>query len=162
MDVVTAIQAGILYSPYYDQLIFAYRNKEGAIACIQARNFNPERAAKAKYFNSGRSSEVSPIFKAKDPVLARHLVITEDALSSLRIAALSDAMPALGTHVPVQKIIALKPFYEFVTVWLDSDKLREAREIAEKCKWLGLSAKTVYSELDPKCYTNEEILEFLK
>lgn len=89
-------------------------------------------------------------------------MITEDALSAIRIASLCDAMPALGTNVPAHKIIALKPFYEFITIWLDRDKWREAREIAEKCLWVGLSANTVYSELDPKCYTNEELMEYLK
>jgi hypothetical protein len=71
-------------------------------------------------------------------------------------------MPALGTNVPAHKIIALRPSYEFITIWLDRDKWREAREIADKCLWVGLSANTVYSELDPKCYTNEEIMEYLK
>jgi hypothetical protein len=89
------------------------------------------------------------------------VVITEDALSSIRIASTIDAMPALGTNVPVSKIIALKPFYEFITIWLDSDKWREAREIADNCKWVGLSAQTVYSELDPKCYSDEEIQKLL-
>jgi len=70
-------------------------------------------------------------------------------------------MPALGTHVPAHKIIALKASYEFITIWLDRDKWREAREIADKCKWVGLSANTVYSDLDPKCYSNLEIQNFL-
>jgi len=77
-------------------------------------------------------------------------------------------MPALGTNVPAHKIIALKARqsdgrepYEFITIWLDSDKWREAREIAEKCKWVGLGANTVYSDLDPKCYSNLEITKYL-
>ena len=47
-------------------------------------------------------------------------------------------------------------------VWLDRDKWKEARDICEKAQWLGLSARAVYSELDPKCYTDEEIKEYLK
>lgn len=90
------------------------------------------------------------------------MVITEDALSALRIASQCDAMPALGTNVPVHKIMALARSYERVTVWLDSDKWREARHIADNAKWLGLSADTIYSDLDPKCYTDEQITEFLK
>ena len=90
------------------------------------------------------------------------MVITEDALSAIRIASQCDAMPALGTNVPAHKIIALKPLYEFITIWLDRDKWREAREIAEKCQWVGLSANTVYTELDPKCYSDLEIKEYLK
>ena len=97
------------------------------------------------------------------------MVITEDALSAIRIASQCDAMPALGTNVPAHKIVALKARqsdgtepYEFITIWLDRDKWREAREIAEKCLWVGLSANTVYTELDPKWYTDKEIEGYLK
>jgi len=49
-----------------------------------------------------------------------------------------------------------------VVVWLDSDKWREAREIAEAFKLVGLSATTLLTDLDPKCYSNEEIRNYLK
>jgi hypothetical protein len=70
-------------------------------------------------------------------------------------------MPALGTNVPVSKIIALRALYDSVTIWLDSDKWREARSIADACKLVGLSATTIFSEQDPKCYSNKEILDKL-
>lgn len=162
ITVPDAIRFGLKFSAYYNQLIYEYRDKEGITKCIQARNFDPDRAAKAKYFNRGSTSEVSPIYKAQESLYTRRLVITEDALSAMRIASVCDAMPALGTNVPVHKIVSLIGSYEFVTVWLDSDKWREAREIAEKCLWTGLSANTVFSELDPKCYTTQEIMEYLK
>jgi hypothetical protein len=177
ISVESAIHHGIKYSPYWNQLIYEYKDKEGRIRCIQARNFDPDRAAKAKYYNQGSASEVSPIYRGIQQHCVQHsnrdndvcrlvsfpkrLVITEDALSAIRIASQCDAMPALGTNVPAHKIIALKPFYEFITIWLDSDKWREAREIAEKCKWVGLGANTVYSDLDPKCYSNLEITKYL-
>ena len=164
VSIPMAIKRGLQYSAYYDQLIYEYKDKEGKTKCIQARNFNHDRAAKAKYFNQGSTSEVLPIYKVSDSNLAQYrkrLVITEDALSAIRIASQCDAMPALGTNVPAHKIIALKPFYEFITIWLDRDKWREAREIAEKCLWVGLSANTVFTELDPKAYTDQEITGYL-
>ena len=166
VSIPLAIKRGLQYSAYYDQLIYEYKDKEGITKCIQARNFNPDRAAKAKYFNRGSTSEVLPIYKtsnAKSEPTSwrRRLVITEDALSAIRIASQCDAMSALGTNVPAHKIIALKPFYEFITIWLDRDKWREAREIAEKCLWVGLSANTVFTELDPKAYTDQEITGYL-
>lgn len=83
-------------------------------------------------------------------------------MSAIRIASQCDAMPALGTNVPVEKIIALRPFYGHITTWLDRDKWREARDIAEKCKLVGLSANTVFSEEDPKSYSDKEITEYLQ
>jgi hypothetical protein len=166
------LRQGIVWSPRDEQLIYPYyaTTDDGRkyLACYQARNFNQSRQAKAKYFNKGSTSSVIPVIKCLDTTVKRlvifpkRLVITEDALSAIRIARQCDAMPALGTNVPVHKIMVLARSYERITIWLDSDKWREAREIADNVKWLGLSADTIYSELDPKAYTDEQITEYLK
>lgn len=160
VEPIVAIQRGVLYDSTLEQLNFPFYSKEGLV-CVQSRNFNSYRAAKAKYYNVGNSQEATSIYKTKSNAFVHRLVITEDALSAMRIASQCDAIPALGTHVPVSKIIALAPFYEFVTVWLDSDKWREARTIAENFQWLGLSANTIFTELDPKEYSDEEITAYL-
>ena len=162
VSILTAIERGLRYSVSNEQLLFPYYNAEGKLACLQARNFNKYRREKAKYYNKGSPSEVLPIYLRDSTRRSRCLVITEDALSAIRIASQCDAMPALGTYVPVKKIVALAASYEFIIVWLDHDKWREARDIADNCKWLGLSARTVFTELDPKAYTNEEITEYLQ
>jgi hypothetical protein len=51
-------------------------------------------------------------------------------------------------------------FTKLIT-WLDSDKLKESREIAQRAKWLGFDTKVVYTEEDPKCYSNEEIMSII-
>ena len=167
-----ALRQGMLWSQQSEQLIYPYyaTTDDGRkyLACYQARNFNQSRQAKAKYFNKGSTSGVIPVIKCLSTTVKRlvtfpkRLVITEDALSAIRIARQCDAMPALGTNVPVHKIMVLARSYERITIWLDSDKWREAREIADNVKWLGLSADTIYSELDPKSYTDEQITEYLK
>ena len=71
-------------------------------------------------------------------------------------------MPALGTSVPAKKLTKLlQQGYQGVIVWLDGDKWREGMEIADKAKWIGMSAKTIYSKIDPKEYSNEQIQEFV-
>lgn len=70
-------------------------------------------------------------------------------------------MPALGTNMPMKKIIALKPFYDFAVIWLDSDKWQESMEMAERFKWVGFKATAIYSDLDPKAYSNDELYQFL-
>ena len=161
VGVLEAIRRGLRYSPSREQLLYPYYNEEGILKCLQARNFNKSRSEKAKYHNQGSPAEVLPIYRSTDG-LHKTLVITEDALSAIRIARQCDAMPALGTYVPVKKLTALMGAYGFIIVWLDRDKLREARHIADNCTWLGLSARTIYTELDPKAYENEEITQYLK
>lgn len=72
-------------------------------------------------------------------------------------------MPLLGSHLATSRLNALAGLYKGykVLVWLDSDKLKEARAIAEKFKLVGVTARVVWTELDPKAYTDEEIAEYL-
>jgi len=90
------------------------------------------------------------------------VVITEDPLSAIKVSRQVDAIPCLGTNFPLHKINELRNRgYQHVVVWLDSDKWREGREIADKCKWIGMSATTLLTELDPKCYIDEQIKEYI-
>jgi hypothetical protein len=165
VPVEEAIKHGWKYSPKWDQLVFTFADADGNVACSQARNFR--QGAKTKYFNQGSPADVLPIFHCGRAVgmgasNSRALVVVEDAVSAARISRQCDAMPCLGSYLPVRKLTALKLLnYESITVWLDSDKLKEAMEIADKAKWIGLSSKVVHTELDPKEYTDQEISKFL-
>jgi hypothetical protein len=162
-----ALRLNVLWSESRQQLIYPYYATDRDtgrkyLACYQARNFN-QQVSGPKYFNKGKTTEVVPIIRGPSSGDRRtRLVITEDALSALKVARQCDAMPALGTNVPVSKLNVIARQYERLTVWLDSDKWREARHIADNYKWLGLSADTIYSELDPKMYSDEQIKEYLK
>lgn len=160
------IKHGWKYSPKWDQLVFIFNDGEGGVACTQARNFNPERAAKRKYYNSGSPKDVLPIFSSSrelEASLRRVLVVVEDAVSAAKISRQCDAMPCLGSYLPARKIMALKALnYETLLVWLDADKLREAREIENLAKWIGLSSRTIYTEKDPKEYSDDEIRKTLE
>jgi hypothetical protein len=169
ISIPEALKHGWKYSPKYNQLVFLFTDSDGEIACIQARNFG--QGARTKYYNQGNPSEVLPIFHAMGTghTKQRTLVVVEDVVSAARVARASataseglyarqsDAMPCLGSHLPVKKINALRPLYSRLLVWLDHDKWREAVEIADKAKWLGMSAKALYTEKDPKEYSDDEI-----
>lgn len=167
ISVSEGIKHGWKYSPYWDQLVFIFNDGEGGVACTQARNFNKERAAKRKYYNQGSPKDVLPIFHMVEPregegqPSKRTLVVVEDAVSAAKIARQIDAMPCLGSYLPSRKIMALTRLYEHLIVWLDADKLKEAREIETMAKWVGLSARTIYTDLDPKEYSDNEIKGYL-
>lgn len=165
ISVSEAISHGWKYSPKYDQLVFNFAGSDGTILCSQARNFRAGAKTKdgralPKYFNQGSPADVLPIFSSGND--NRRLVVVEDAVSAAKIARQNDAMPCLGSYLPAKKLTRLRPFYESLIVWLDEDKLKEAREMAQMAKWLGFSTKVVYTELDPKEYSNEAIKGFLQ
>jgi hypothetical protein len=173
ISVEEAIKHGWKYSPYWDQLVFIFNDEEGNPACVQARNFR--KGAKTKYYNQGSPGQILPIFDSSrndvdraeevpllDREASRGIVVVEDAVSAARVASCSPSMPCLGSYLPSHKLMALKrlKFTRLIT-WLDSDKLKESREIAQRAKWLGFDTKVVYTELDPKEYSDSEIKEYL-
>jgi Zn ribbon nucleic-acid-binding protein len=164
VTVPMALGRGIRWDPTRSQLVFSFTNREGEVVCTQGRNFDPRRAKTRKYDNSGSAYEAFPLYLA--PTLGRRpttVVITEDPLSAIRIARQCSAIPCLGTNLPVWKINALRSLgYQRAVVWLDKDKWREGREIADKFKWVGLSASTLLTALDPKCYSDEQIKDYLQ
>lgn len=146
-----------LYSPYWDQLIFPFYGESNELLFWQARNF--KEGSKRKYYNQGTPSDLLPIFRATKET--NSLCVVEDAVSAAKIARQSDAMPCLGSHLPVKKIMRLRPFYEVLNIWLDSDKYKESVEIADKAKWLGFKTRVIYTELDPKEYDDTAITSFI-
>lgn len=158
-----ALRAGLRWNSEKSQLIFPFYDETRTLRCTQARNFDPYWSTKAKYFNSGAKEEAFQIYQSSGrPATCNSLVITEDAVSAIKVARLVDAMPALGTSVPVGKLVKIqRKGYQKLIVWLDRDKWKEGMEIAEKAKWLGLSTDTILTDLDPKCYNDEEIRGYL-
>jgi hypothetical protein len=71
-------------------------------------------------------------------------------------------MPCLGSHLRLNKINALRLLgYEHLVMWLDEDKFKEACLIADRAKLLGFTTDVVYTELDPKEYTDDEICQYV-
>lgn len=88
----------------------------------------------------------------------RHLVIVEDSLSSIKVGRTLPCAPLFGSSISNNKLVNLiRPFDE-VIVWLDSNKLNSARQIADRIKMLGKKSRVVFTELDPKYLNAEEWL----
>ena len=156
VDVVRATREGFRWSVYWEQLLIPLFDSNGHLCCIQAKNFNPERAKKAKYYNTGDKSLSCTTFGTGNT-----LVLCEDVVSSLRIGATTASMPLLGTSIAKERLTALRSRYTNLLVWLDADKWKEATAIAQQAKLIGFTARAVFTELDPKEYTDEEIKQWL-
>jgi len=146
------------WKPSTRALCFIYYDLEGKPCCVQERSFsgNPKTP---KYLTSGSSYEAFDLIGTK----GKEVAITEDKLSAIVVGRVCDASPALGTTYQQWKLLELfKRGYRRVYVWLDKDKWREGREICEKAQWIGMSATAVLTDLDPKCYSQDEIKGYLK
>jgi hypothetical protein len=161
ITVEEAIKHGWKYGPKRDQLVFIFRDEAGNPTVTQARNF--WAGAKSKYYNQGSPEQILPIFRFGAPSRQTKLVVVEDSVSAAKIARQCDAMPCLGSYLPKRKQNALRLLgYEQLVVWLDADKLREARQIADQAKLLGFETKVVHTEKDPKEYENVQIAGWIQ
>lgn len=144
------------YSPTRNQLIFTWKDGD-RVVLWQARNFYKGRK---KYFTGGEKNDVLPIYPAKsvsNPVGT--LVLVEDTISAIKIARQCDSMPVLGATLSPKMIAALRASYRFLVVWLDGNKYDQAQRIARQAELLGIQARAIYTEADPKEYDDEFIHE---
>lgn len=159
LSVEDAIHNNIRWSDSKQQLIFLLED-----GCWQARNFNKERAQKRKYFTSGNVNDSIKLYLSNREhqfSQAKQLVVVEDCVSAIRVSKQYDAMPVLGSHIATKKLSRLARLYSSLIFWLDHDKLNEAKGLSTKTKLLGCDSRVIYTDLDPKCYTDEQIREFL-
>jgi hypothetical protein len=162
------IQKKVKWSSRRKQILFCFYDNEENLLLYQARNFHT--LAKQKYYTGGKPEEVLPIYYCKKEdsgketttkVCGPRLVIVEDCLSAIKIARQSDSMPVLGSDLSLTKLNRLARLYGAFTVWLDHDMFHKAQRICRRLEALGCSANAVWTELDPKCYNDEEISKVL-
>ena len=158
LDASDAFKAGFKWSPYWEQLLMPFYDGDKQLCCIQAKNFNARRAAKAKYYNVGEKIQSRTIYGERKGTL----VLTEDAVSALVVSLVADAKPLLGTSIPREQIAGFKGPYNRLVVWLDADKWREGRSIADQAKLLGMETKTLLTDKDPKEYSVDDIRGLLQ
>ena len=126
-----------------------------------------------KYIN--RTTDASVVFCSSEqimlPIQSRYsgpiqVVVTEDALSAIRVGRLVNARALLGTQPSPEKLLSIVGNIDkgsVVAVWLDGDKAgRKGRnKTARRLSLLGMKPVFITTQLDPKRYSNREILEIL-
>ena len=116
--------------------VYAYSCK-GQDCSLQYGNF---RDGQESYFQANSHGDAGP----------RRLVIVEDSISSIKVGRVTCAIPLFGSSVSKEKLVRMVAPFEEIVVWLDSDKLNAARQIADRAKLLGKKTRVIYTELDPK------------
>lgn len=145
----------IQYSPSQQLVCWKVHNKQGQMFGWQGRTFNPE--AKTKYISQGKIRDGLCILGEGQEIL----VFTEDFLSAINVAEVLPAMPLFGCTCSLNLLQQVSKQFKQVLIWLDSDKLDNARKIVLKANMLGIKADVIYTAKDPKYYSKEDIKEIL-
>jgi hypothetical protein len=153
------IKHGCFYSASWDQLIYTWKDGEGRVVLWQGRNFRP--TAKTKCFTQGEPDSVLPLYGGMGA--AQSLVIVEDPVSAMKLARYGLSMPALGSDLSPNKLarVARLPGLERVVVWLDGNMYPKAQRMAQRFQMLGVEARAVYTEDDPKACSDAVLQEMI-
>ena len=164
----------ILWSDQRRQLVLPIFGKNGeGIVAWQARNFEPEAAAKRKYYNAGSPDTTLHVVRCTEPHRTDSsgelqssprlaIVLTEDLISAIKVARYCDASPIFGSNVSEARLNVLREHYKEVLVWLDYDKRKEARGAVNRALRVGLSSRAITTKLDPKELSDQEIIKELQ
>lgn len=147
----------VVFSDYYHRLIFPVYSGEGILA-YQGRYFGTED--KPKWWGEGNLKDTLHILKGKDDSC---IILVEDIISAMKLQKVGHtSMPLFGSHVDLSRLKRIKNYYHKIILWLDPDKRKESIKFANIGKLLGLDMKVIFSDLDPKQHTQQEIEEYLK
>jgi len=153
---------GFYWHEGLSRVVMPVLNDLGALAFWQARGFD---AALAKYLSPSLGADQSkPLYKAEPfrPVdrQADVLCLTEDILSAARVGEVVTGWSLLGTKLTALSEAEIAKFgASRVLVWLDPDEagVTARRKIVPQLRAMGIDAKAVRADLDPKLYPLEEI-----
>lgn len=156
---------GIYWSPFRQCLCWQVISPSGHILGWSTRNFSPDAKVKANHYG-GIHDDIN-IVGTQSPVTFGSdgdttLVLVEDYISAIKVGTIIPCMPLYGCTINLNSLQAIAKRFKGVILWLDSDKLDNARKIAQKASLAGLTGQVLYTELDPKCYSTSDIHGYLK
>jgi len=158
---VDLINHNVVWSPSREQLIYRFFGEGQNVVLWQARNFRKGTTHKGRFFTGGSPTDVIARYSTAEG--RDTACIVEDCISGIKLSyAGVDGVPCFSAAMPKEKLTRLSKLYSKVVVWLDEDKLNEARTIATNASMLGMHSKVVFTEFDPKDYPVSEIKQYIQ
>ena len=125
----------------------------------QARSFAPDTH---RYHTHGDVSNILHIIGQPVATGDKEIILCEDILSAIKIGRFTQAMPLWGSNIPLKTLVRLCRLFSRVGIWLDRDKATESLKSNRRASQLGLKSRSIITELDPKEYNDEAIMQFLR
>lgn len=144
------ISNNILWSESYKRLIFPIYDGKKLLAW-QGRYFGEE--SKPKWYSKGNLKEVYHILGK-----GQTLILVEDVVSAIKLSRYTAAMPIFGSVIGLERWNRLKHLnYKTYFIWLDPDKRKESLIEVRLANSLGLDTNVLFTEIDPKEISYEEL-----
>ena len=151
------IHYGILWDEEGKSLVFSYRDSNGDTFITNSRYFGTD-PLHPKYLTNGHKSRVPYIKNKASPT---SIILVEDVVSAIKIARFASSCSLLGATVPAEAIKWLSERFKTIRVWLDMDKASQSLLEASKLSQYVHDTRVILTPLDPKEYSNTELLNIL-
>lgn len=142
-------------SPRFDKnnlcTLIPIHGEHDDVAGILSRNFG---TGASKYKLKGSKDTLNVSFGKGDKV-----VFTEDLVSAIVVGRVSLAVPIFGTALSQKLVQRYKD--KQMLLWLDRDKMKDSIAQCQKYRQYGYNIHPIFSDLDPKEYSNDTILSLL-
>lgn len=90
------------------------------------------------------------------------VIVVEDIISAIKVGRQYATFPLFGSTMPAEALKTLVERFSRTRIWLDRDKTKEAALMASKAVLrTGKDVSYISTQLDPKCYTNEQVKRFV-
>lgn len=119
---------------------------------------NPEYP---KYVTYGIKRNLMHILPVVSRGLTERVVLVEDLLSAIKVGRQCPSMPLFGSDITKTQLFRLSRYYENIFIWLDPDKHQHSIKLGQRAELFFKTVTIVFSEKDPKDYSNEEIKKLL-
>lgn len=146
----------ISFSPSRELLIFPIGSKGQHMEAWQGRYFG-SNTEHPKYRTKGYKSNVMHIVNPESTTV----VLVEDIISAIKVGRQFSAMPLFGSDITKTQLFRLSRYYENICIWLDPDKYQHAIKLGQRAELFFKEVHVVFSEKDPKDFTDEEIKGFI-
>lgn len=92
------------------------------------------------------------------------IVLVEDIISAMKVGHTThQSLCLFGSNISLKRLATIKQLgYDEVIIWLDWDKREYAIKVAAQAQAIGLKARVIHTQLDPKEYSLEKINLFLE
>lgn len=129
---------------------------EDRLLMWQGRYFGGNKD-RPRYFTKGKPRDILHILGQRNRAT---IILVEDLISAIKVSRVYPSMPLWGSDVSIDTFRRLARQFSSVGVWLDSDKYIESVKLALRGA-LWANTFTVKSLVDPKEYSNKEIVELV-
>lgn len=165
INIEEARKQGIQWSTNQQLVCWKVHNQQGTNIAWQGRCFS--KTAKTKYIIHGKVHESICLLGEQRPVNFcddgdTTCVLVEDYLSAIRVSKKLPCVPLFGCTIKLEHLQTLSKQFSKIIVWLDSDKLDNARKIASLATTMVLDSRVLYTPEDPKNYSDFTIEKYLE